>query len=498
MLQRLLAVSILIGCIAAGFSMSLRRIQAQGGAPDIIVEYDQVVSESPPAYGTNIWWSDQDAAMWQTRQEGLHLNIVRFPISHFGLEPINDDGDPNTINWDGFHFEQAVPIIESQPHAITRTITYSNLFAMLRDQPDVTLLIYPPYLAPWLSDNPPHPIGPSPFPPNDLAEYQEFIKVVLRYMIEQVGIPPERILFEAMNEPDLNCGADPVTFCFWDNWNNDDVADVVSATHRAILAVNSNVRLVGVAECCGTNVVRNLLNNTPEGAYLDGLSYHYYDSTSLNLSPALSRANELASYNLPLYLDEYGNTIHQSEGITGALWHSYALPTWWEAGISPVQYPISEWPTLGEPYNSMGLFEYWANNWTYKPSYWVYANFYRHLGGTRVVSYTAPSALKVTTGRDDSGSGRLAVWVTNPLAAPQSDTLFEIQAFPATQTLVSVYSNTQSITPTTTFTVFGQPLQFSYDIPAQSSLSFVLKPSTGTATLTFIYLPIILKQETLR
>ena len=497
---RLSLTGVLLLCIAMGSGLSLAI--AQTTTPQVIVQFDQVVSVGPQVYGTNGWWTDQDAAIWQARYAGLHSSVIRLAMSHSTLEPNNDNDDPAQVNWDGFLFDEPISITGG------RTGTYSLWLAMLRDQ-GVTLLIHFPYLAPWLSRNSPHSGGVAPYPPNDLDEYQEFIEVVLHYLIDQVGFPPERILLEVMNEPDLRCGVDPVTPCFWQNWTINDIRDVVRVTEQAVQSVAPTVRLVGLAECCGTAVVRDLLDHYPEGSYLDALSYHYYDPSSSgpDLAPALSRAGELAPYGLPIYLDEYGSRYYRSEGIEGGLWHSYALPTWWEAGIGPVQYPISEWPLLGEPYNSMGLFRDWEGDWAYKPSYWVYANFYRRVGGTDVVSHTVTTDLEVMAGRDKTGGSRLILWVTNPLGTPQPDTLFEIRSFPVTETTVSVYDNLQSTEAITTFVASGEPLRFSYDIPGQSSLSFELwqTPATPTPTPTptpaaspsvFTYLPLIFKDYT--
>ena len=159
-----------------------------------------------------------------------------------------------------------------------------------------------------------------------------------------------------------------------------DITDVTRVTYEVIQSVNAEIPLLGLGECCGTSIVRGLLDNYPEGAYLDGLSYHYYSPSGFNLGVALNRAAALAPYNRPIYMNEYGSRQYRSEGVNGALWHSWALTTLWEAGIAPLQYPVSEWPMLGEPYNSMGIFTDWRGDWERKPAYWVYANFFAHLG----------------------------------------------------------------------------------------------------------------------
>lgn len=438
-----------------------------------VADFDAIVAQPPPAYGTNLWWTDEEAALWASRWAELGPSLVRVPILHAAVEPVNDNDDPNVINWDGFLLDTPVSV-----PSIGLTATYGTWFLALRDQPTLNILIYFPYLAPWLSDNAPQPGLPfeiAPHPPNDLAEYREFVEAVLRYLVETLDFPPERIGVEAMNEPDLPCGADPVVACFWENWTMDDIAAVVNVTHEAILSVNAEISLVGLAECCGTSVVRDLLDNYSEGAYLDGLSYHYYSPSGYNLNTALSRASALAPYSRPIYLDEYGSRQYLSEGVDGALWHSWALMTLWEADIAPLQYPISEWPLLGEPYNSMGLFRDWRGDWERKPSYWVYTNFFRFVGDGEVISHTAPSGVDVlTTRRIVTDEVQATFWAVNRGGTALADQLFAVYNFPQQEATLRVYDNLIGPAPVLTETVSGAPLVFTATLPAYSSYAFVL------------------------
>lgn len=455
---------------------------------DVVADFDVVVSAGPAAYGTNVWWFDQDAALWTSRWAELKPSWVRLYVSHPIVEPENDDADPHHINWDGFHFDAPISV----PVVMTRTMTYRDWFDALRDQPDVHVLIYFIYLAPWLTDNPSLPAIPfpaAPYPPNDVAEYREFIEATARFLVEQVGFPPERIAFEVMNEPDLVCGADPVVPCFWQNWTMNDIRDVVSVTYQATEEVAPAIALVGLAECHGTAIVRDLLDNDQEGAYLDGLSYHYY-APGDSLGVALNRASELAPYGLPVYLDEYGSLQHRSEGVDGALWHSLALPVLWRAGIAPIQYSISEWPLLGEPYNSMGLFEDWRGGWTRKPSYWVHANFFRFVGGGEIISHTmTPDNLDVLVSRRVISDVAQAVfWTVNRETSPLPDIAFTLHNFPASQATLQVYDNLTGSTPLVTETLYGDALVFTTTLPALSSRTFVLSSDALTSSLDHVLL----------
>jgi hypothetical protein len=371
-------------------------------------------------------------------------------------------------------------------------LTYSAWFEALRDLPEVEVLLYFPYLAPWLSDNDPlagFPIPAAPHPPNDLVEYREFLVATLRYLVKSVGLPPERIIVEVMNEPDLRCGADPVTACFWDNWTMADIADVVQATYDAVQSVDADIELVGLAECCGTAVVRKLLDQYSQGQYLDGLSYHYYSGSGYNLDPALRRAAELAPYRRPLYLDEYGSRQFLSEGRQGALWHSWALVTLWEAGIAPLQYPISEFPLIGDPYSSMGLSENWSGDWLRKPSHWVYANFFRHMDGGDVLAHVAPANLDVMiTRRVSADEAQVAFWVVNRGNTSLPDQSFAVSNFPEQKAILLAYDNLASPTPASSMAIAGSPLIFTATLPARSSYTFVLRGGTVPGDLDRVVL----------
>jgi hypothetical protein len=444
----------------------------------ISVQYGKIIGKGPPAYGVNIWWTDQDASQWRQLNIGLHPKTIRLAMPHAVLEPVNDDGDPKHIHWEGFLFDKPIGI-ESQ-----RSVTFKILMEELRDQ-NVEVMIHFPYLAPWLSDNPSHSGDLAPYPPNDLQEYREFIEAVLIFLVDQVGFPQERLLLEAMNEPDLKCGQDPVVDCFWQNWIMQDIRDVVRVTGEAIQKIAPEVRLVGLSECCSVDIVTNLMDNYPEGKLLDGLSYHYYDPSDFNLGPALYRAEQLSVYDLPIYLDEYGSFNHLSEGKHGGLWHSRALPILWKAEISPLQYAAGEWPLLGEPYNSMGLFKDWRGNWEQKPSYWVYRNFYSHFESSRIVESSHSSGLEVLASRKNDNRG-LSIWVTNPTGQSFDNLQFNINGYGPEPAYVSVYDNFEEISPVERLSLSGSPLRFAYSIPARSSYSFVIHDVTARMYLPFL------------
>ncbi len=453
-------------------------LSAEQATAAVGVDYLNVIADPPDATGTNSFATDQDLRLWADRWQESGVEIIRIQLPQFFLEPVNDDADPNTITWSNFQFGTAIPI----PPDFTRTITFASLFAAMRDA-GVTIQINPVYLAGWLSSNPvPAPYMGFPgeafarYPANDLDEYYEYIYAVLYYLVNTVGYPAERIMLDVINEPDLGCGADPAVPCFWDNWTMSDIVAVVQTSDAAIQAVDSRIRMVGVAECCGTSIARDLMDNYNGAQYLSGLTYHRYVSS--DFSSGISRGNTLASYGLPVYCNEYGSLSHYSDGVNGALWHAYALPLMWSNGISPLQFPFAENPYSSDPYNSMGLMFDWTTGWGRKPAYWVYANFNGNFPGKELVAVTPDAGLDALAARSTSAGGgaELSLWISNWSGSSLVNHAFSIDNYPASEAVVSVFDNLSSTSPVATVVASGSPLVFDYTIAASSSYTFAIAP----------------------
>lgn len=97
-----------------------RHAQAQSQGEAIVVDHSSVVSQSPPGYGTNVWWTDQDAALWTERWDELGLTLARVPVPHALMEPVNDNDDLAVINLDGFLPDTPIGLSD----VMTCTLTY--------------------------------------------------------------------------------------------------------------------------------------------------------------------------------------------------------------------------------------------------------------------------------------------------------------------------------------------------------------------------------------
>ena len=433
------------------------------GEPDITVDCDASLANGPLPYGTNGWWTDQDADLWRARYAELAPQIVRLPLFHGFVEPVNDDDDPGHVRWDGFWFTKPIPWSG-------RSITYQRWFETLRDL-DVTLMLYVPYLAGWLSAN--EDAGEiSTYPPQSIAEYREFIQATLTFLVHSVGYPPEQIMLEPVNEPDLRCGQDPAVPCFWSNWSMEDLVAVVRAARQACDDVDPAIRLVGLSTCCSDELVDQLMQEYDGIALLNGLTYHRY-IRGFDQSEAVELGQRIARWGLPVYLNEYGSPKYWSDGEEGALWHAAALAQIWTNDIVPVQFSMSEFPGMHEGYNRLGLFADWREDWQRKPAYDVYVGFSRHMRAAVPVSSTARFPLIVAAGR--SGDGLVSVWVVNPDLEDQLGVTFHIRGLGADAAEVSVHAITVRGDPVATFAATGVPLTFAYELPARSIRLFVLE-----------------------
>ena len=437
------------------------------GEPDVVVDCATRLADGPISYGTNGWWTDQDADLWRARYSELRPQIVRLLLVQAMLEPINDDGDPAHINWSGFNFDQAVPVPVGE-----RTVTYRLWFETLRDL-DITVMLYVPHLAGWLSANGDDGLY-STYPPRSVAEYREFIEATLRFLVEELGYPPEQIILEPVNEPDLRCGQDAAVPCFWRNWTMDDLVAVMLAAREAVDAVAPTIRMVGPSICCDDTLVTRLMREYDGAGLLDGLTYHHYER-GFDLHQAVEIGRRLAEWGLPVYINEYGSPKYWSDGDEGALWHAVALAQLWPAGIAPIQFPMSEFPGMHAGYNRLGLFRDWHYDWEVKPAYMIYVGFFRHMGPTTPVLTVAQEPLVVAAGWDTEGSA--VVWTVNAGQDSQSDVVFRVKNLgnaPADVAVVTVYDILAGGSPVDAFTVVGAPLAFAYDLPGRSVYAFVL------------------------
>jgi len=440
---------------------------ASRGGVDIGVDVSRPMGEDAVPYGVNGWWTDEDAELWRTRYAELDPQIVRLPLMHGALEPANDDNDSSHVRWAGFHFDRPIPWFG-------RSVTYRQWFGTLRDL-DMTLMIYVPHLAGWLSANDDHGLS-STYPPRSLAEYGEFLAATLTYLVDVVHYPPDRIILEPINEPDLGCGQDGAVPCFWEDWRMEDLVAVIQTARDAIDTVDPDIRLVGLSTCCDHGLVEELMRHYDGAALLDGITYHRYER-SVELEATVGLGRRLADWGLPVYIGEYGNTRYWSNGQEGALWHAVALAYFWPAGIAPIQFSMSELPGMHEGYNQLGLFSDWGDGWTLKPAYYVYAAFFRDLAITTPVSVSASMPLVAAAGRGDDGT--VALWVINTGQEDRSDVVFRVMGGRGLAGKngfrVTVYDIIPGDSATGTFVGSGRVPTFTWNVSARTVHVFVVE-----------------------
>jgi hypothetical protein len=444
-------------------------------AGDVTVDFDQDLGPSPAWYGTDSFFTDQDGELLLYRWQESGQKIIRVHLAQEIYEPQNDNEQPWLINWDAFRFGEPFPWFDG------RTITLDTWVAALRDG-GFTIMPNFVYLAGWLTANEDEGLF-STFPPADLDEYREYVYAVLYHMVHDLDCPPEKIVVEAVNEPDYVCGMDPGVHCFWDDWVMADLVDVVVTTVDAARSVDPGIRVVGLSECCGTSLTRQFMNNFDGADYLDGLTYHTYVND--DFSEAITRGNALKPYGLPVIINEYGSFNHLSDGLDGALWHSYAVDLLWRNGINPMQYPFTEFYGNSEPYNSMGLLLDWQDQWIPKPVYFVYGNLFNHMGETTRIQAGAAEDILVLAGRKSlSGNrDRVSIFLTNISGVSHGPVRFQIDHFPSNQARVRIYDNTAGLYPVSDFVAAASPLAFTSTVGVQAAQTLTV---TGPADTTIL------------
>ncbi len=426
----------------------------------IRVNISNKVSPGPEYYGTNGWWTDQDADLFRSRYEELGAKVVRLPIIQGILEPSNDNNDPHGIEWSNFYFDRPYPFFD-------KTVTYQKWFKCLKDL-NIKIMIYFPYISGWLSENGDRDLV-STYPPNNYDEYGEFLFVVLQYLVGTLNYPAQDIILEPINEPDLRCGQDKLVSCFWENWQEDDIGKIFEAAFDARNRVSKEISIIGLSECCSVNLIKAFLDDPNNEQYLDGLSYHRY--VTYPFENAIDRGNMLKKYKKPVFINEYGNRRFWSNGIEGAIWHSYALSLLWENNINPIQFPISEFRGNGHDYRELGLFKDWTEKWEIKPAFWVYRNYYKYMANSTILGVETELSLKVSAVKPNDVDNQIIIWVTNLTEKSCNDSRFIIENFFVENAKVVVYNNLIAKSHIETFAIHNSN-QFIYDIPGKSSFCF--------------------------
>ena len=435
---------------------------------DIFVDFEQSLGEAPTTFGVNGWWTDEDADIWVQRYAEIGPQVVRLPLFHFIVEPENDNADPDDINWEGFYFNRPYPVGDN------RHITYQQWFSALKAA-DATAMIFIPYLAPWLSKAEAPSTSTAPYPPTDLDEYHELITALVGYLTNEIGFSPEKIIIEPANEPDLKCGGDAVVSCFWQNWTMSELAGVLQSASEAAQDNDPKIRIAGPATCCRGDVLEQLISQYDATQYLDIITFHSYGQGRFNLNPTLSMAERLGKFDIPVYLDEFGNRSYWSNGEKGALWHAAALGEFWKAGLVPIQFSMAEVPWMHPGYNELGLFRSWQNEWEIKPTYWVYVNFYNHLKAIEIVPLSSPVEIPGIAGKGQEG--HLAIWLTNATYEKAEGITLLVENWPAQAARIQVLDNLAGSTPIDEFVLTPNSedqLTFTYPIPVLNSMLFLL------------------------
>ncbi|HQU71353.1 MAG TPA: T9SS type A sorting domain-containing protein [Calditrichia bacterium] len=444
----------------------------------VSVNLDNQVGTVPVHYGFEGTWIDQDSSMFLQRYRTSNLNILRMQFPMFEFEPANDNSNPenSVINFD---------FVSQADVAYGKTTSFHRWFvAMRRQHPDLVFYLNIWDCANWLASTPnTFMLGASgAWPPTNYAEYSEIVRASLSWLVNDVGVPPSRVMFTFVNEPN----SDPSfpTHAFEGDLN--DLLAMAAAARAAADEVSPEIRMGGIEEVFQANLTRQFLNAGGD-QYVDFLAFHVYQIGASAINGMITSIHDdLVGYNLPLYLSEMGDNDYgagflinyDSEEAGIALTRN--LVRIWEldlAGMVMFRFsnlylnspslPLSGW-------TGYGLFEDWrgtnTNGEAYKlfPGFWAFANFYNHFtNGVIVQSAESINRMEVLAVRGDSS---LAIAAVN--YSTSSRTLDFQLSGGADFSRARVVDGLSAIVPFDSLSVSGG--NFTYSVPGNSVRIFLL------------------------
>ncbi|MBI3664264.1 MAG: hypothetical protein HY234_14595 [Acidobacteria bacterium] len=213
----------------------------------------------------------------------LGINGVRFEIgSAQQLEAVNDDNDPNHINWPGFDFAKVYRSNTGEPFT-DPVLKFRDVILPLKDRVRTrgerfylyVSMFYPKSKVPafWFNQN-----G---------AEYAEMAQAAILWL-QQQSVPPAG--FQAItpdywvifNEPDLGKNA----------FTADDIATLTTATAARFNSQGFPTKIQSTeALNVGSGMIANVLNRAGIAQDLGLISFHGYDYNSLLMPPTFTARN---------------------------------------------------------------------------------------------------------------------------------------------------------------------------------------------------------------
>ncbi len=98
------------------------------------------------------------------------------------------------------------------------------------------------------------------------------------------------------------------------------------------------------------------------------------------------------------------------------------------------------------------------------------------MGGADIIASTGHGLLELISGKriNKGGEYEVIIWVTNPGTTAYNSVNFRISNFPDADAIVRVYDNLQGNISVDSLALSRISLNFTYNIPAKSSCTFVV------------------------
>ena len=447
----------------------------------IYADWNQVIGPGPAYYGVEYGWIDQDRDLFLERYRLLHPNILRVQVTQEYFEMTNDNDDPDFSEID---FNVTFPI-DSEAG---KSVTYREIFYVLATEfPDMHFHINMWLAARWNASDPDGYLSlGGAFPPVDYAEHREFVRELVRWLVDSCGISPERLSFSFVNEPNL--------IPFFVGMQADLVC-MAAETRAALDEISPEICLIGLDEVHRVTWIDDFYSQGAD-VCCDAWTFHAYERGIALLWSALdSRIEHLSGYG-PVWATKFADTNNGSPDAQmdfstreAALGFAEVVGRMWASGVDGIiHFRLADMyaDQLGG-WTGHGLFADWRGTksdgepYALYPTFWVFANLYGQLGGGQVISVTTTSDVVVTGVRQDTMLlPHLALWIVNPAQTAYTTTI-QIPSFPAAIAHVSVLDNLGDNTIETKV-VEGTPLIFDIVIPERNAYTVVVKQSLSSAT----------------
>lgn len=361
---------------------------------------------------TSPYFRDDQKAMFDMFIDDLGVTMFRVVpyLVYSDWEVVNDNDDPNVMNWEYYNDRYSTPIFE----ASWKALRYLNsrgirpVLALMGPVPDWMLAskATPPRHKVCKADNQIPPLDPSMY-----AEFAEEVVSMAIYARSKAHVDFE--YFSPFNETDCYPAEGP-------RIDPDDAPNVLAAVaHRLQKEGLGDVKLAVADQAVVTNdYVTPILKNAELMKQVGAFTMHTYGENSVGEQVQRVRNSEYAQ--VPVWLTEYGD-LHDTDKTGDNEWKRFSLAanrralTALNEGASALFYfnAFDDYEECARRLTFYGLFRSADHIYSPKKRYYATRQLYHfvHPGFQRIAAHTNTPGLTVSAFRNGSTGSMVVVGV---------------------------------------------------------------------------------------